>query len=137
MAALWADGLWADGLWADGLWAVDGIAPTITTTGLPAPVQSVAYDFTLQATGTAPITWTVQTGVLPDGLTLETDGQLHGTPTTLESQNVVIRATNADGFADAGFTLTVTDGSSSDFRHPITSDLTRDLLTPLVIGLIE
>ncbi|MEG0092333.1 MAG: immunoglobulin domain-containing protein, partial [Oscillospiraceae bacterium] len=44
--------------------------PTITTTTLNDGVVGTAYSVTLAATGTAPITWAVSSGALPDGLTL-------------------------------------------------------------------
>ena len=137
MAQLWADGLWNPGLWADDLWERAGVAPTITTTGVPAPIIGEAYDFTLRADGDPTIVWTIESGTLPDGLTLETDGQIHGTPTTEEIQNVEFRAENSDGFDLASFSFNVTDGSDNSFRAPIQSGLSKPLIDPLVVSLRE
>jgi hypothetical protein len=58
----------------------------ITTTSLPNGTQNSAYAQTLQATGgTAPLTWSVSSGVLPAGLTLSSTGVLSGTPSVYGS----------------------------------------------------
>ena len=61
---------------------VGGESPEITTTVLPNGRVGAGYDQPIVATGgTPPYTFTLDSGSLPTGLTLETDGQLHGTPT--------------------------------------------------------
>lgn len=46
---------------------------------------------------------------LPAGLSLATNGQITGTPTTPAAEvNIVVRATNAGGYADTAFGVTVT-----------------------------
>ena len=57
--------------------------PTITTTSLPDGTVGVAYSATLQATnGTPPYTWSLDSGSLPAGLTLNSStGAITGTPT--------------------------------------------------------
>ena len=58
-------------------------APTITTTALPDGVLDTVYSQTIQKTGSDPITFAVQSGTLPAGLTLNTTtGVISGTPTT-------------------------------------------------------
>ncbi len=53
----------------------------ITTSGLPGGDKDTDYSVALQAVGgTAPYTWSVAAGALPDGLTLA-DGTISGTPT--------------------------------------------------------
>jgi hypothetical protein len=55
---------------------------TITTTSLPSGVRDVAYSETLEATGgDGTGQWSVVAGAPPDGLTLDVDGTLAGTPT--------------------------------------------------------
>ena len=56
---------------------------TITTTSLPSGQINVAYSSTLASTGgTSPFTWSVTSGTLPTGLTLNAStGAITGTPT--------------------------------------------------------
>lgn len=57
-------------------------APTAPSQTLPSGTVGQAYSTVLSASGgTAPYTWTVQRGPLPDGLSLATNGTLSGTPT--------------------------------------------------------
>jgi hypothetical protein len=73
--------------------------PTIMTTSLPAAVQGAAYNQTIQATGTAPLTFSVSAGTLPAGLSLASStGVITGTPT--------------GPAGTAQFTIKVTDGNS-------------------------
>ena len=82
-------------------------APTITTTTLPNGTVGTAYNQTLIADGTAPITWSVTGGSLPDGLSLSEDGVLSGTPTTADTYNFTVTAENSAGSDEKTFTLTI------------------------------
>lgn len=82
------------------------IAPTITTESLPDGEVGTAYNQSLTATGDAPITWTVS-GTLPDGLSLNSDGTITGTPTAAGSSTVTVKATNSAGSAEKTFTLNI------------------------------
>jgi hypothetical protein len=87
--------------------------PTITLT----PVtllngqQGIAYNQTVTGNGgTGPYTFALTAGVLPQGLGLATNGDITGTPTTLESQTFTITATDADGCTGAlAYTVAVTN----------------------------
>ncbi len=59
------------------------VAPSITTTALPNGTVGIAYSQTLAATGgKSPYTWSIQSGNLPAGLTLDSSsGAITGTPT--------------------------------------------------------
>lgn len=84
------------------------VAPTIITTSLGGAFVGTAYNQTLQATGDAPITWTIESGALPPGLTLNASaGAITGTPTTSMTANFVVRATNAAGFAQQTLSILV------------------------------
>jgi len=74
-----------------------GIAPTITTTTLPNGTVGTAYSQTLAAEGDTPITWNIDTGSLPGGLNLSTEGVISGTPTTADTFNFTVKAANAVG----------------------------------------
>lgn len=83
-------------------------APTITTTDLPNGTVDTAYSQTLTADGTAPITWSVTDGSLPDGLNLNKDtGEIFGTPTTETTSTFTVTATNDVGSDSKEFTLTI------------------------------
>lgn len=83
------------------------IAPTITTSTLGTITASVAYSLTLSASGSVP-TWSVTSGSLPTGLSLNTStGVISGTPTTTGSYSVTVTATNSAGSANQTFTGTV------------------------------
>ncbi|WP_425329578.1 putative Ig domain-containing protein [Stappia indica] len=56
-----------------------------------------AYSQSFTASGgTSPYTYAVTAGALPDGLTLASNGALTGTPTTLETANFTVTATDAN-----------------------------------------
>lgn len=57
-------------------------APTlaITTTSLPDGNYRLPYAAQLTATGVAPFTWSLASGSLPNGLSLDSDGVIRGTP---------------------------------------------------------
>lgn len=85
-------------------------APKITTTTLPNGTVDTEYKQTLIADGTAPITWKVTGGDLPDGLSLSEDGVLSGTPTAETAEKdftFTVTATNDAGSDDKKFTLTI------------------------------
>ena len=68
-------------------------APSITTTSLPKGVVGTAYSRNLEATGSTPITWTISSGALPNGLSL-TGNTISGTPTTAGSYTFTVKAAN-------------------------------------------
>jgi endo-1,4-beta-xylanase len=83
------------------------IPPVITTTALPAGLVGVSYSQTLSATGTAPITWTIDSGFLPQGLTLDgATGIISGTPLAAGSETFTVKATGST--ADDTKTLSIT-----------------------------
>ena len=71
-------------------------APSITTTTLPGGKVGEAYSQTLAATGTAPIAWSIESGSLPNGLTLS-GNTISGTPTTAGTFTFEVKAANGAG----------------------------------------
>jgi hypothetical protein len=72
------------------------VAPTITTTALPDGVVGSAYSQTLTATGDTPITYSIESGTLPQGLSLVgSTGIISGTPTTVGTSTFTVKAANA------------------------------------------
>ena len=86
-----------------------GTAPVWSTSAsLPNYARTVAYSQTLVASDTegSTITYALQSGTLPDGITLASNGVLSGTATVLTNHSPVIRATDTGGnFVDRTFTL--------------------------------
>ena len=74
-----------------------GTAPTVTTTSLANGTVGTAYSQTLTATGDTPITWSLDGGALPNGLTISTAGVISGSPETANTFNFTVKATNATG----------------------------------------
>jgi len=80
----------------------------ITASPLNAGTVGSSYSQTFAATGTLPITWSIQSGALPAGLTLNsTTGQVSGIPTTDGAAAFVTRATNAAGYVSMPFQITI------------------------------
>ena len=82
-------------------------APSITTSSLPDGKVGEAYSHTLTATGTAPITWSIDGG-LPAGLSLNKDtGEISGTPTTAGTSTFTVKATNSAGSNTKELSITI------------------------------
>ena len=63
----------------------------ITTSSLPGATAGTAYSATLQATGgTTPYAWTLASGTLPTGLSLQSSGLLSGTTTQTGQFNLTV-----------------------------------------------
>jgi hypothetical protein len=89
------------------------IAPAalaITTgSALPSGVYGTAYAQTLQATGGAPpYAWSLSSGALPEGLTLEAGGGITGTPAAVQAAAFTVQVTDsARKTATKSFTLAI------------------------------
>ena len=75
----------------------------ITTAGIPSGVVGEEYTAALHASGTTPITWSVDSrSTLPDGLSLNSEtGVLSGTPSAAGYHPFVIKAQNSLGRANS------------------------------------
>lgn len=86
--------------------------PTITVspTSVPAGVTSTSYSQTLTATGgSGAYTWSVQSGTLPNGITLSTGGLLAGIPTASGNFNFTALATDTNSCTGTrAYTLVIT-----------------------------
>jgi GH18 family chitinase len=84
-------------------------APLITTNSpLPPGILGAAYSLTMIAQGTAPITWSVISGSLPTGFTLNTTtGVMTGTPDVAGSFAFTVQALNAAGSNSKPYLLSI------------------------------
>ncbi len=74
------------------------VAPTITTISLASGTVGAAYSQTLTATGDSPITWSLESGTLPEGVSLNsTTGEISGTPTIANMYTFTIKAESIAG----------------------------------------
>ena len=88
--------------------SVASSTPVITTSSIDTLWRNFALTQTLVASGATPLTWSVLSGTLPTGLSLNTStGTISGTPTTVASYSFTIRATNSYGTGDKAFASSV------------------------------
>jgi hypothetical protein len=82
----------------------------VTTSSLPNATFGATYPATLTATGgTGADTWTLTSGTLPAGLTLNTNGTFSGTPTSTTAESgLVFTATDSLGFTAVSSSLSIT-----------------------------
>jgi len=73
--------------------------PIITTTNLPDGTQNVPYTGLIQSSGgSQPFTWSITSGALPTGLTLDaTTGVVSGTTSQKENIKFTVQLTDANG----------------------------------------
>src|SRR5271157_2889064 len=86
---------------------------TITTASLPGGQLNLAYSQTLAATGgLAPYAWSISTGALPAGLTLNAaTGAISGTPSAVGTSNFTVKVTDSEipaASQTANLSITVT-----------------------------
>ena len=91
-------------------------APKIITTNLSSGRVGVEYSIGITATGTTPITFSLSSGNLPGGLTLDSSGKISGRPTATGTFTFTIQATNIIDSDTKTFTLTI--GRTADVAKP-------------------
>ncbi len=86
----------------------------------PSGEISTPYTDTLTAAGgTAPYTWSVNSGSLPPGITLSAAGVLSGTPTTAGSYTFTVNVVDQNkGLATTSITLVIAAGPALNFAAP-------------------
>ena len=135
---LWAWGWNGSGNLGDG---------TLTTRLIPTYVESkfpyggdvgMEYSIKLIVTGDAPITWSLESGNLPDGLTMSLSGVISGTPTSSGTFDFTVKATNGIGSDTKSFSITIAPVASSELSGTATIDNTSpkigDVLNGSLIG---
>ncbi len=125
-------------------------APIITTSSLPFASLDVAYSAAFSALGATPITWTLSSGSLPAGLSMDSSGSISGTPTTTGAYSFTVTASNSSGSASRLFsiiiplsalrspkitTTSLTEGyTNSPYGHQLTASGTSPLTWSLAEG---
>ncbi|MFD0677006.1 MULTISPECIES: S-layer homology domain-containing protein [unclassified Paenibacillus] len=90
------------------------VAPTITTSNLPSGAIGAAYSQKLVATGDTPITWSIASGSLPVGLSLEAStGNISGTPIAAGTASFTVKATNDVGSTSINLSISISGSSRS------------------------
>lgn len=88
---------------------------TIATTSLPGAISGDPYAVVFEATGgIAPYSWTLASGTLPQGLTLQNGGNLSGTTTQIGQYSFTIQASDSSSpqqTATQSFSLSVSSST--------------------------
>ena len=96
---------------------------SITTSQLPKASVGATYSQNLGASGgQTPYTWSIQSGNLPEGLTLNQSGVVSGTPERAGSSSFVLKLTDATG-SSVSATLSIIINPSALFLSLDTSSL--------------
>lgn len=92
-----------------------GIA--ITTSVLPPALAGAPFDTQLEAAGGdgGGFVWTIESGTLPAGLTLEASGRLHGTPTTSDTAALVFAVESGGEQVSTTLTLQVVANRTTQY----------------------
>ena len=95
---------------------------TITTDTLPDGKVGEAYSQILTATGTTPITWSINDSNLPANLSLNKDtGEISGTPTADGTAKFTVKAENSVGSDTKELSITITKDAPAEFTISVTS----------------
>ena len=107
-------------------------APKITTTTLPNGIVGTAYNQTLAADGTTPITWSVTSGSLPAGLSLK-GNTITGTPTAASTSTFTVKAQNSYGSDSKQLSIAIDSATTT----PVTGVTLNKSTTELIVDQSE
>ena len=97
--------------------------PTIVAESLPDGMEGEAYSNRLTAKGTAPITWSIVDGVLPEGLSLNEDtGEISGTPAGEGTEVFTVMAVNALGEDIKELSITIVKAPETEYAVTVRDD---------------
>ena len=97
--------------------------PTIVAESLPDGMEGEAYSNRLTAKGTAPITWSIVSGVLPEGLSLNEDtGEISGTPVGEGTEVFTVMAVNDLGEDVKEFSITIAKAPETEYAVTVRDD---------------
>lgn len=97
--------------------------PTIVAESLPDGMEGEAYSSRLTAKGTAPITWSIVSGILPEGLSLNEDtGEISGTPAGEGTEVFTVMAANDLGEDIKEFSITITKAPETEYAVTVRDD---------------
>ena len=97
--------------------------PTVTTETLSGGTVGTVYSQRLTAQGTAPITWRIDSGTLPAGLSLDADtGEISGTPTAEQTSQFTVRALNSVGNDKKELSITITNAPAAEHTVTVSND---------------
>ena len=97
--------------------------PTIVAESLPDGMEGEAYSNRLTAKGTAPITWSIVSGALPEGLSLNEDtGEISGTPAGEGTEAFTVMAVNDLGEDIKEFSITIAKAPETEYAVTVRGD---------------
>ncbi len=97
--------------------------PTIVAESLPDGMEGEAYSSRLTAKGTAPITWSIVSGVLPGGLSLNEDtGEISGTPAGEGTEVFTVMAVNDLGEDIKELSITIVKAPEAEYAVTVRDD---------------
>ena len=97
--------------------------PTIVAESLPDGMEGEAYSNRLTAKGTVPITWSIVSGVLPEGLSLNEDtGEISGTPAGEGTEVFTVMAVNDLGEDIKEFSITIAKAPETEYAVTVRDD---------------
>ncbi len=107
--------------------------PIIITTVLSDGMVGTPYSEALIADGAMPITWTLESGSLPTGLTLSSGGSISGTPSTAGTFTFTLKVENSEGSGTKELRIVISSGGTGGSQGG--PSYTRRTLTDVPTGL--